>query len=80
MDISILKSATRDNKGIRRWKVAGFSNGAKYLPSSQSMWKTPAVYWPARDERGEMVRGARLDLHKSVIKSEIKAMMLACSD
>ncbi len=79
MNISILRLATRSTRGVRYWSVPGFGNHAKFLPANLSMWKAQAVYWPARDDKGDMVRGARLDIHKAVVRSEIHKLIETCS-
>lgn len=76
MNTAILKLATRSPNGVRRWPApVGCSNGFKFIPARISMWGVPAVYWPAQDQFGEMIRGARLDQNKALIRREIAALI-----
>lgn len=57
--------------------VPGHANPVT-LHFNHPLWKVPAVTWPHRESRssgGEIVRGARLDWHRSVVKSELRALI-----
>ena len=80
MNVNILRLSRRDKSGARFWIVPGFGNGAKVLPASRSLWpETMSAHWPAKDRNGdEILRGARLDWHKSLIKNEIRMLLASC--
>lgn len=78
MDATLLR-ASRKSRGVRSWTVPGFSNGAKLIPASLSMFKLAgSFHWPARDDKGEMVRGVCLARHRGMAKRYARELLEAC--
>jgi hypothetical protein len=75
MKTSILRMSIRASNGVRRWIVPGYSNCVRVIPASKSNFGTLTVQWPAKDHKGELVRGARLDWHKPIIRAAITELL-----
>lgn len=72
--VAILKAARRNADGTRYWIIPGAPNAAKLVPGARSLWNVPGFWWPhyeAKDGRepGWIVRGVRLDWHRSIAKA-----------
>ena len=82
MDISILRLARRYKNGARRWTCPGFGVGAQILPTGKGHWPDAmSVSWPCADPNhpgGRILRAARLDWHKSIIKRGVRDLLAAC--
>jgi hypothetical protein len=59
------------------WRVPGFNNPV-VLHRCHTYWKVRAVTWPDRPGKtagSEVIRGARLDWHRNVVKNELRALL-----
>ena len=75
MKARLLRLATRYGGGFY-WRVPGYPNGAKLLPASRTPRDWGAgFWWPARDDRGDMVRGVDLDRHRDLAVAAVLALL-----
>lgn len=76
MNTRLLRLGRRHRDGSRQWAVPGAPNAIKMLPAHMSLWGVRSVSWPALDRDGSwMIRGCRLDWHRSVAKNEITKLL-----
>lgn len=78
--LRLVRYPRRSSRNAWVWSVPGSGNPV-VLHFEHSFWRVPAVTWPAKDRRdgSEIVRGARLDWHRSVVKNELRALIERCS-
>ena len=76
MNTALLRMATKDHDGVRRWSVPGAPNQARLVPADKSFWKATAFHWPCPDPKGGwMMRGCRLDWHRGMAKSVARSLI-----
>lgn len=75
MNAALLRMARR-HRGVRYWRVPGFPNEAKLVPSARSPhgWGV-AFHWPARDERGDYMRGLDLARHRTMARQAARNLL-----
>ena len=78
MNTRLLKMGRRHSDGCWRWSVPGFGNGIVYIPHSTGRgpmaWGS-TLKWPARDDKGEMIRGVDLGRHRALALREVRALL-----
>lgn len=75
--LRLIKHPRRLSQVAWVWTVPGNINPV-VLHKCHPFWKVPAVTWPHRENptlNGDIVRGARLDWHRAVVKSELRALL-----
>jgi hypothetical protein len=76
MNTRLLRLARRHSDGVRQWSVPGAPNAVKLVPGRLTVWGIMAAHWPAIDKDGDWImRGCRLDWHRSVAKAEIRKLI-----
>jgi hypothetical protein len=81
MNTALLRAATRHADGTRYWTIPGAPNAAKLVPGNRSFWNVAAFHWPHYEANRAtpdwIMRGVRLDWHRSIAKAEARKLIAA---
>lgn len=74
MNTRLLRAIRAPELGSIYWRVPGFSHGIGYH-RKHPFWRVEAVTWPVMVDGYEVLRSARLDWHRDVIKNELRRLL-----
>ena len=80
MNTALLKLATRDRQGVRRWRLKGMPHAVTLMPSQHSHYAAPTLSWPYKELTGPWAgewvrRAARVDWHRGICRAAARELM-----